>query len=114
MLYKLICQLDDFGYFLHQSTAEESPLEPGVFLIPRNALDIPPPEYIEGKRARYVNGQWVYEDSLTHYPDMQFLRKVAYQEEADPLFFKSQRGEATKQEWLDKIKEIRNRFPYKD
>ena len=39
-------------------------------------------------------------------------RGVAYTQEADPLFFKYQRGEATKQEWLDKIEEIRESFPY--
>jgi uncharacterized membrane protein len=39
-------------------------------------------------------------------------RAVAYKEEADILFFKYQRGEVTKEEWLNKIKEIRNRYPY--
>lgn len=38
-------------------------------------------------------------------------RQAAYQQEADPLFFKWQRGEATQQEWLDKIAEIKTRFP---
>jgi hypothetical protein len=38
-------------------------------------------------------------------------RRQAYQEEADPLFFKSQRGEATLDEWLAKINEIKQRFP---
>jgi hypothetical protein len=38
-------------------------------------------------------------------------RKAAYIAESDPLFFKVQRGEATKQEWLDKIEEIKQRFP---
>jgi hypothetical protein len=38
-------------------------------------------------------------------------RKAAYIAEADPLFFKSQRGEATLQEWQDKIAEIKARFP---
>ena len=38
-------------------------------------------------------------------------RQAAYQQEADPLFFKWQRGEATEQEWLDKIAEIKTRFP---
>lgn len=38
-------------------------------------------------------------------------RAAAYKNEADPLFFKWQRGEATQQEWLDKINEIRQRFP---
>jgi hypothetical protein len=38
-------------------------------------------------------------------------RKAAYISEADPLFFKAQRGEASEQEWLDKIIEIKARFP---
>jgi hypothetical protein len=38
-------------------------------------------------------------------------RHYAYQMEADPLFFKSQRGEATHQEWLDKVAEIKTRYP---
>lgn len=37
-------------------------------------------------------------------------RKRAYQNEADPLFFKWQRGEATQQQWLDKVAEIKNRI----
>jgi hypothetical protein len=39
------------------------------------------------------------------------LRAQAYREEADPLFFKAQRGEATTEEWLAKVEEIRARFP---
>lgn len=39
------------------------------------------------------------------------LRKAAYQAEADPLFFKYQRGEATREEWLAKVDEIRARYP---
>jgi hypothetical protein len=38
-------------------------------------------------------------------------RKAAYTAEADPLFFKAQRGEATLQEWQDKIAEIKARYP---
>jgi len=38
-------------------------------------------------------------------------RKAAYAAEADPLFFKAQRGEATTQEWQDKVSEIKIRFP---
>ena len=38
-------------------------------------------------------------------------RQSAYQAESDPLFFKYQRGEATEQEWLDKVAEIKARFP---
>jgi hypothetical protein len=38
-------------------------------------------------------------------------RKAAYIAEADPLFFKAQRGEVTLQEWQDKIAEIKLRYP---
>lgn len=38
-------------------------------------------------------------------------RAEAYRTESDPLFFKWQRGEATEQEWLDKIAEIKTRYP---
>ena len=38
-------------------------------------------------------------------------RRAAYEAEADPLFFKYQRGEATQEEWLAKIAEIKARYP---
>jgi hypothetical protein len=38
-------------------------------------------------------------------------RRVAYAAESDPLFFKAQRGEIEQQVWLDKIAEIKARFP---
>jgi hypothetical protein len=38
-------------------------------------------------------------------------RKAAYITEADPLFFKAQRGEATMEEWQAKVAEIKARFP---
>ena len=42
----------------------------------------------------------------------QAARADAYRAEADPLYFKWQRSEATQQEWLDKIEEIKLRYPY--
>lgn len=38
-------------------------------------------------------------------------RQRAYQKESDPLFFKWQRGEGTEQKWLDKVAEIKARYP---
>ena len=40
------------------------------------------------------------------------MRRGAYQQEADPIFFQWQRGEKTEQEWLDAIAAINARFPY--
>ncbi len=42
----------------------------------------------------------------------QSARQIAYRDEADPLFFKAQRGEATLEEWQAKVAEIKARFPY--
>jgi hypothetical protein len=39
-------------------------------------------------------------------------RATAYATEADPLFFKAQRGEATIEEWEAKVAEIRTCYPY--
>lgn len=39
-------------------------------------------------------------------------RRFAYTQEADPLFFMAQRGEATEAEWLAKVEEIKARYPY--
>jgi hypothetical protein len=39
------------------------------------------------------------------------LRQQAYIAEADALFFKAQRGEATMEEWQAKVAEIKARYP---
>jgi len=38
------------------------------------------------------------------------LRAEAYRAEADPIFFMAQRGEATVDEWLAKVAEIKARY----
>lgn len=43
---------------------------------------------------------------------IQEARAAAYAAEADPLFFKAQRGEATTAEWEAKVAEIKARYPY--
>jgi hypothetical protein len=39
-------------------------------------------------------------------------RAEAYRNESDPLFFKAQRNEATMEEWLAKVEEIKLRYSY--
>lgn len=39
------------------------------------------------------------------------LRADAYRNESDPLFFKAQRNEATMEEWIAKVTEIKTRYP---
>jgi hypothetical protein len=62
MTTKIVFQLDGNGYYVGETTADESPLEPGVFLIPAGCIEEPPPPPIEGKLRRYFNGEWIYED----------------------------------------------------
>ena len=63
---------------------------------------------------------WLYQDGEFLPPppvvptkeQQEQLRKWAYTAEADPLFFMSQRGEATVEEWQAKVAEIKARYPY--
>ena len=57
---KIVSQLDADGYFVGLTAADESPLEPGVFLIPGGAVDVEPPVVPDGHRARWSNG-WAIE-----------------------------------------------------
>ena len=57
---KIVSQLGADGYFVGLTTADESPLEPGVFLIPGGAVDVEPPVVPDGHRARWSNG-WALE-----------------------------------------------------
>jgi len=41
-------------------------------------------------------------------------RFAAYTVESDPIFFKSQRGQATNQQWLDAVAAVDAKFPYKE
>lgn len=61
MKNKTVTQLDAEGYFVGLALADESPLEPGVFLIPGGAVDAPAPEVPEGQRARWSGAGFVLE-----------------------------------------------------
>ena len=43
--------------------------------------------------------------------DVSLARKSAFINEADPVFFKWQRGEATRQDWLDAVASVKLRYP---
>jgi hypothetical protein len=74
-------------------------------------------EYLSESAPEKQDGVWRQVWVINTFPTKEItakakeLRASAYREEADPLFFKSQRGEATHQEWLDKVNEIKRRYP---
>lgn len=61
-MQKTVCQLDAAGYFMGLANADESPREPGAFLIPGGCLDMEAPQVEPGKRYRQEGGAWVEED----------------------------------------------------
>lgn len=126
MNQKQVCQLDFDGYFMGVTVADESPLEPGVFLMPARTIDVAPPAIPEGKRAKW-DGSWSFDDIPPAEPESTIKpepitpeyeaamrddeKHYAYRREADPIFFKAQRGEATMEQWLAKVAEIKARYP---
>ena len=92
--------------------------------IPADAVEITDDEYkylMDGQQAGKeigVNsfGMPVLNDPAAPTPEqiaeaVSLARAVHYARESDPLFFKAQRGEATMEEWLAKVEEIKVRFP---
>lgn len=61
---KTVIQLDANGYFVGTTTADESPKEPGVYLMPAGTVDIEAPTVPDGQRAKWNNG-WVFENVPT-------------------------------------------------
>lgn len=58
----------------------------------------------QAEQAAQAEAQWKIDNASQ-------LRQQAYIAEADPLFFKAQRGESTMEEWQTKVAEIKARFP---
>ena len=69
---KQVSQLDQDGYFVGVTTADPSPLEPDVYLIPGGAVDAPAPTVPEGQRAKWENGKWVFEDIPPEKPEQPY------------------------------------------
>ena len=71
------------GYFVGESFADESPLEPSVYLIPAHATEIAAPKATKGKVAVFVNHAWELQD-LPKEPviDLEALKAEAEAKEA--------------------------------
>ena len=154
-------QYDDQGRYLGPTTAQPSPLEPGVFLMPVGTTETEPPTPGQKQAAFFRGGKWeidvdpdkltlgekidagfetrprgaivddtgekyrpaTYDEQVTlgdltaevayslKLRDCYQLRQAAYSLESDPIMAQYLRGEATKEDWLAKIEEIKARFP---
>jgi hypothetical protein len=57
---KTVYQLDPGGLYVGTTVADESPLEPGVFLLPGRTVETEPPaEWPEDKWPRWNGSSWV-------------------------------------------------------
>ena len=119
-----VYQTDHQGFYVGQATADPDQLDVGNWIIPGGCVTEPPPTVGEKQLAKWADGVWVITDVLDPVdsePDpvlpptqeeQKVSRAMAYRAEADPLFFKAQRGEATLEEWQAKVAEIKARLPY--
>lgn len=55
---KIVYQYDVAGMFIGQTDADESPLEPGVFLIPAHCVEVAPPEFSGDQWPRWNGAKW--------------------------------------------------------
>jgi hypothetical protein len=55
---KTVYQTDSYGLFVEEVQARESPLEPGVYLIPAGCVEEPPPAAEATKVAVWSAGTW--------------------------------------------------------
>jgi len=117
-VYPYTTLLSDYPNVSFPSPITQKDLPAGVVIVDDAA---PPPvdytKYAEEKEPELVNGKWTRAWRIVDRPAEEIakaagkMRSKAYRSESDPLFFKFQRGEATQQEWLSKIQEIKTRYP---
>lgn len=56
---KTVYETDADGYYIGPATVDESPMEPGVFLMIPGAVELPPPHVAPAAQEwRIVEGEW--------------------------------------------------------
>jgi hypothetical protein len=113
---KTVTQLDDEGYFVGTTIADKSPLEPNVYLIPRNCIEVEPPQIPDGYKAKWNNG-WELElipvpEVLPEYaPTYADYRASEYPPMADYLDGIVKGDQAQIQAYIDACQAVKNKYP---
>lgn len=83
----LIFNYDLTGLLVSQDTADESPQEPGVYLVPAFATTTIPPELGQGLRARWNGDSWGIEEipipALPSYQEALTVLNTTYQKDVE-------------------------------
>lgn len=98
---------------------------PGYTTSNAEVVDVEPPEFMQPQLYKREGNSWVClnddtvamlraEQRASFNAEQNAKRKAAYAEESDPLFFMSQRNEATVEQWQAKITQIKAMFPYQE
>lgn len=75
---KIAYQTDSAGMWIGETIADESPLEPDVFLIPAGATLTPPPtDWPDGKWPRWNGSSWDLVTCLTDKQPLTAAQKLA-------------------------------------
>lgn len=106
---KSVYQLDDEGFFVGETIAFESPLEPGIYHIPRGCVEERPPEVTFKERPRYVGSHWVKEVIYTQEQIRQIEEEIQKKAEEERLKIENEQKrleeERLKQEELQRQEE---------
>jgi len=106
---KQVIQLDANGYFAEVTEADESPLEPGVYLLPAGCIDVVVPTIPEGQKAKW-DGEWLFENILQNTVELTYAEKRAaeYPSFADQFDLLYHGGYDA---WRAAIQVIKNKYP---
>ncbi len=77
---KTVVQLDSQGYFVGTTSADESPLEPGIYLMPANTIDAELPVAAKDKLSKWDGQKWGYEDIVVPQVAEEEIVELTYSE----------------------------------
>jgi hypothetical protein len=60
---------DEQHYYSGEVYRQENPMEPGTWLMPARATEIPPPAIPEGYRAKFTEAGWILEEKPKENPE---------------------------------------------
>jgi hypothetical protein len=90
-------------------------------VLPGSQFTLPNGDVVSPAYAGWSNGEYTLVEAPPVPPtppspptreEQEAARKAAYNAESDPLFFMAQRGEATLEEWRNRVNDIKGRYPY--